>query len=156
MSTRWASLLSSCKPLPREFSSILSSSRSCLNLIFVMISVSRRQLDWREATKKHSKNGKKAWTITCPFKSVRQKQNLYLNYIFSIGLLLQLEAWKLLKIYSRALSPSRPYQALAKFANKKLSLSSNSTLTSLLAKSWYISLPRSSPRRTVDWSKFSC
>ena len=112
MSTRWASLLSSCKPLPREFSSILSSSRSCLNLIFVMISVSRRQLDWWEATKKHSKNGKKAWTITCPFKSVRQKQNLYLNYIFSTGLLLQLEAWKLLKIYSRVLLPLGPYQAL--------------------------------------------
>ena len=32
--------------------------------------------------------------------------------IFSTGLLLQLDAWKLLKIYSRVLSPSRPYQAL--------------------------------------------
>ena len=68
--------------------------------------------------KNHSKNEKKTWTIMWPFKNVRQKQNLYLNYIFLTGLLLQLEAWKLLKIYSRALSPSKPYQALTKFANK--------------------------------------
>ena len=32
--------------------------------------------------------------------------------IFSTGLLLQLEAWKLLKIYSRVLLPLGPYQAL--------------------------------------------
>ena len=44
--------------------------------------------------------------------------NSCLFWVFSTGLLLQLEDWKLIKIYLQVLSLSRPYQALTISINK--------------------------------------